>query len=423
MMDSLENIKTHKYSNYNNTFSTGTLSVSYVNENIYTHRLLRYNDDNNRWKHSVSIKNTLEPYKYTETFTVNRDSQSASQETRFIVLTPEDLSCSIQYSIDETNYTDVLNNNIAISLGSSLRLKIITKNGAGYWSTTINESAPRVNIIGIASYEIVDNEKTYNSTLKQWEIIVRIETISNLINNKPIKVIVSDESGRVSKDLFLTVNQPLTSTNLENVAYGYAGGGLYWRILFEVYGGNVSESVIPNISLINGYPEFASSYSSVDYLGYPSGWYGVLIEGSPGLNSGIFNPVVGIYDGSITIYRTGTLIVRPGAGPAQEYAISPRTFNNNVVNKYLNTEINDFGFMIPVETNVDSNFNVSLTNISSLSINNPIIEYRPNLKVYTYRANISGNPGYYTPSVNISLSQPNGLSYTQYSLSTGIDLT
>lgn len=422
LIDSVENIKTNKHPNYNNVFSIGSLSAS--PSNIYKHQLSRYNEANNRWKHALSIQNNLSPNKYTETFSINRDNQNTSQQTRFIILTPEDLSCSIQYSIDDINYSPVNNDTVSINAGDSLRFKIIVKNGAGYWSTIINESAPRINILGISNYEIVDNEKVYNTSLNQWEIIVRCGTITRLVTNKNIKITVSDESARIYKDISLSVVQPLTSTSIGNVGYGYAGGGLYWRLLFEVYGGNLSEAQVPNIGLISqGYPEFATAYATVEYLGYPSGWYGVLIQGSPGPNSGIFNPVVAINDGSTTIYRTGTLIVRPGAGPIEPYSIVPRTFSNNIINKYLNTEFNDFGFIVPVETNTDANFNVLLTNTTALNINNPVIEYRPNLKVYTYRANISGNPGYYTPFVNINVSQPSGLSYGQYSLSTGINLT
>lgn len=421
LIDGSENIKTHKNPNYNNSFIDSTIYTA--NNSIYPYKLSSFNDENNRWKNMLSLKNTLSPNRYIENITVVTDGVSKAAQTKILVLTPEDLSFSIQYSIDKTVF-NTISNNINISKGQELTLKIIVKNGAGYWSTNVEESAPIINILGLSDYIIGEDDKTYNSLLKQWEITVNCGVINNILINKPIKITVSDESGRVTKDILLSASDPLSITSIDNTEYGYAGGGQYWRLLFEAYGGNLSDAQQPTVAIINqGYPEFETVYSTVEYLEYPSGWYGVVIQGTPGSTTGVFNPVFSIYDGVSTIQRTGTLVVRPGAGPIKPYSLSARTLNSNISSKYLNNQFSDLGFIVPVNTNIDANFNVVLTNVSSLTINNPVIEYNPNLKVYTYRANISGSPGYYTPQINISVSQPSGNSYASYSLSTGVGFT
>jgi hypothetical protein len=420
LINSLENIKTNKNPNYSNVFLSPNM---FSNNSIYDNYLSTYNRYTKKWKYAFHLKNTLVPAKYIENYTINIDSQSASKETTFIVLTPEDLSASIEYSIDGLSYSSIINNEISIPVNSNLKFKIITKNGAGRWSSIVNEAAPRVNLLGIADYQIIDDQIVYNTQLSQWEIIVHCGVITKPCSNKNLRITISDESGRIFKNINFNVFVPLSSTNIENVSYGYISGGLYWRLLFEVYGGNLSNSQTPNIALLQGYPDFASAYSTVEYLDYPSGWYGVTIEGLPGSSTGVFHPVVRINDGLNSIDRTGNLIIRPGDGPPKPYELSFRTFNNNIVNKYLNTEFNDFGFTVPVDTNIDSNISIILTNTSSLVINNPVIEYRPNLHLYTYRANISGSPGFYNPQINVSISQPSGDVPVVFTKSTGLNLT
>lgn len=422
LINSLENIKTNKNPNYNNVFLYPAF-LSNSHPSIYENCLSTYNKYTKKWKHAVNLKNTLLPAKYIDNYAIFIDSQNTNKDTTFIVLTPEDLSASVEYSINGLPYSSIIDNEISIPINSNLKFKIITKNGAGRWSSIVNEAAPRVNLLGIADYQIFDNEIIYNSQLNQWEVIIHCGIITKSCSNKNLKITVSDESGRVFKNINFNVFVPLSSTNIENVAYGYVSGGLYWRLLFEVYGGNLSNSQTPNIALLQGYPDFASAYSTVEYLDYPSGWYGVTIEGLPGSITGVFHPVIRVNDGSSNIDRTGTLIIRPGEGPPKPYELSFRTLNNNIVNKYLNTEFNDFGFTVPVDTNIDSNINIVLTNTSSLIINNPVIEYRPNLHLYTYRANISGSPGFYNPQINVSISQPSGDVPVVFTKSTGLNLT
>lgn len=427
IIDGIENIKTNKNPNYNNIFINSDVTAS---NNIYTHTLSTFNDDTNRWKHCLTIPNAIQPGNYTTSFTVTTGSESVrssvDDDTNVLVLQPDPMEVVIQASKNDGPFINV-GNNLSVSADSSLKLKIIVKNGAGKWSTDNNRCAPRINIIGIAGYSILEN-KNYNDILSQWEILINCGTIKNIYREySNITVIISDESGRVIKNFTLTVgNTELSATPPQNIIYGYVdNSNLNWELIFETYGGNLNSEIAPTISLSTGFPTNSNSYLISSTNNYPTNWYTIKVFGSPGSITGIYKPVMIVSDGTNSISVTGSLNITQN-NPSQEYAIAPRKLNSSINLPSNNLQFRNFGFILPVlDTSSANDFSVEFLNSNGLSITN--IEYAPyhDLNLMSYSATISGQPGLYTPQLRIKTKQQSiaaGAQIIEYTWSTGLNV-
>ena len=421
IIDSLENIKTNKNPNYDNVFLNSDVTAS---NDIYINKLSSFNDDTNRWKHCLTIPNTTQPDNYVTKFTVTTGPENiTSTDTNVLVLGPDPMEVIIQSSINNDAYNNI-STHLSVPSQSSLKLKIIVKNGAGKWSADDNICAPRINIIGIAEYGIAN--KTYNAAMSQWEILVDCGLIKNIYRQyNTISIIVSDESGRIIKDFNLSVTTPvLSSTQPQNIVYGYVDNpNLNWELIFETYGGNLSSQIQPSISLDNStFPTNSNNYLISTTNNYPENWYTIKVIGSPGSSPGTYYPVITVSDGTSNINVTGSLIINENT-QFQEYAIIPRKFNSLVSLRNNNLQARNFGFSVPVlDTSSANEFLVEFTNSDGLSITNP--EYIPShdMNIMSYAATISGLPGFYNPQLTIRTKQPSIDGVSGYILSTGLNV-
>jgi hypothetical protein len=421
IIDSTENIKTNRNPNENNTFIKTTQSVSPASSFLGT--LNKFNSYNNKWKYGSILKQNLLPQRIETTLVINGDNNSKTKTTDIIVLSENPLSASIEYSFDKTTFYNAESSIFDAYVNQPLYLKIIVSGGAGKWSNDIDTSCPRINILGL-DYNIFTQDRNYNSSTQSWEIVVTCSSNTKIVSNKSVEIIISDISERIFKTISLNRKQKLTATSIQNVKYGYANDTQNWFMLLEAYGGNLSPSNQPLVQVISGFPNNAGVQVSIDYLNYPSGWWGISLQGLPSATAQTFNPVISIReltDPTETIYVTGTLYVTQ---QDQIYDLTFRTLSSDANIPYLNNNVDDFGFLVPVFTNDNANFTVNFNNTDSLSFGTPSIEYRPNLKAFAYRVNISGAAGFYEPSFIVNVNQPSGItSDVLFTKATGINVS
>lgn len=422
IINSTENIKTNKNPNQNNIFNKSSLSATPSQYVIGT--LNKFNNYNNKWKHAFILQPNLQPQRIEASLTATGKNNYKTGNTDLIILSENPLSAQIQYSLDKNNFYDAESGVIETYTNQPLYLKVLVSGGAGKWSNTIDEACPRINVLGVESYNIFALDRTFNNTTQQWEIIVSISSNSKTISNKSIEIIVSDISERIIKSITINRKQKLLATSIQNVKYGYANDTQNWYMLLEAYGGNLSPSNQPLVQVISGFPNNLGVQVSLDYLNYPSGWWGISLQGLPSVTEQTFHPVISITetsDPTETIYVTGTLYVTT---TDQVYNLSTRTLSDNINIPYTNANVDDFGFMVPVFTNIDANFSVNFNNTDGLTLGTPSVEYRPNLKCFAYRVNISGDAGFYEPTFTVSVDQPSGLTEgVTFTKSTGIDIS
>lgn len=422
IINSTENIKTNKNPNQNNIFNKSSLLVT--PSQYFVGSLNKFNNLNNKWKHGFILQPNLQPQRIETALTATGKNNYKGAGTDLIVLSENPLSAQIQYSFDKNNFYDIENETIDTYANKPLYLKILVSGGAGKWSDIIDEACPRINVLGVESYNIFIQDRTFNSITQQWEVIVSISPNIKIVSNKSIEIIISDISERIIKNISINRKQKLSATPIQNVKYGYANDTQNWYMLLEAYGGNLSPSNQPLVQVISGFPNNIGVQVSLDYLNYPSGWWGISLQGLPSVTEQTFNPVISITetsDPTETIYITGTLYI---TSTDQIYNLSPRTLSNNINIEYTNSNVDDFGFIVPVFTNTDANFSVNFNNTDDLTLGTPSIEYRPNLKCFAYRVNISGDAGFYEPNFTISVDQPSGLTNgVTFTKSTGINVS
>lgn len=422
LIDSSENIKTNKNPNYNNIFLTSNIGIG--GDDIYQDKLSTFND-NNRWKHCLSIPNNISATGYSSTFTISVNGETSEAESDILIFNATNMEIILQHSIDGSPYSTI-SDSITVPVSSILKIKTIVKNGAGKWSND-NTSAPGVNIIGLSDY--AEESKIYYANLKQWEIITSYSVSKEIIPYRDIKIIVTDESGRDTKNFKLYTTQPLKTTNIQNTIYGYADAPSIWELKFEVYGGNINSNnaptIISNLSTASGFPTDANQYNVTEIISNDMNkWYSVKITGSPGSVPTTYNPFFTVSDGTNHLDTSGILPIRQNTSTEQQtYSLSPRKFQNDITIPYSQiSQQSNFDFILPVLDDQEPLY-VNWQNTSSLSINSLLSSFYPNFKLLSYRAIVSGQPGFYTPQLNMNISQPSGGGYAQYSLSTGINIT
>lgn len=423
IIDSTENIKTNKNPNQNNIFYKSALS-SITPSQFFIGNLNKFNSSNNKWKHGLILQQNLQPQRIETSLTITGKNNYKSADTDLIILSEKPLGAQIQYSFDKINFYDAESGIIDTYTNQPLYLKIFVSGGAGKWSDTIDEACPRINVLGVESYNIFTPDRTFNNTTQNWEIVVSIASNTKVVSNKSIEIVISDISERIIKNITINRKQKISATTIQNVKHGYANDTQNWYMLLESYGGNLSPSNQPLVQVVSGFPNNLGVQVSVDYLNYPSGWWGISLQGLPSATAQTFYPVISITetsDPTDTIYVTGTLYITT---QDQVYNLTPRTLSNNINIQYTNAVVDDFGFIVPVFTNTDANFSVNFNNTDGLTLGTPSVEYRPNLKAFAYRVNISGNAGFYEPSFTISVDQPSGLTNgVTFTKSTGINVS
>jgi len=413
IIDSVENIKTDRDPNLNNNLLKNTIGIS--NASNYGGILGKFNKHNNKWKYGVILNKNLNPQRLQPNLSVSNQFATTSRNTNILVFSNTPLNTQIEYSLDNINFFEVEDSTaFDVFSGQTFYLKFIISGGVGKWSPSVDESCPRINILGVFSYNIFTQDRTFNDVSKKWEVVATCSTTNKIISNRNIKIIISDLLNREEKNITFNQKRIIKNTELQTIKPGYVNDITNWQILFEVYGGNLSINNQPFVQIIDGFPNNNEVQISYDYLNYPSGWWGVSLQGLPGSTTGVYNPVVSITENSnstTSILATGTLVI---SDTDQDYELSVRTLSDKILIPFSNTNIDDFGFLVPVLTNEAANFSVNFLDSDGLSIVNPNIEYRPILKSFVYRANISGQPGFYQPSLLISVSQPSGASNEQF---------
>lgn len=421
IINSTGNIKSNKNPNQNNVFNKANSTASLAS---FSGPLTKFNTNNNRWKYGYIVQPNLSPQRLQPQFAVYGDKYSTSKSTDVIILSENPLATQIQYSLDKVTFYDAESSTIDTYTGQVLYLKFIVSGGAGKWSNDIDSSCPRINIIGLESYNIFTQDRTFNSTTQSWEIVATVVANNKTAINKIITITISDISERISKTITINRKQRLQATSIENVKYGYANDVDNWYMLFEAYGGSLSSVNQPLVQVISGFPNDAGVQVSLDYLNYPSGWWGISLQGLPSSGTGIYKPVVSVRelsDMTETIYVTGTLYI---TNSDQIYNLNLRTLSNNINIPYINNNVDDFGFLVPVLTNTNANFTVNFNNNDNLTIGTPTIEYRPNLRAFTYRVNLSGVAGFYEPTFIVNVNQPSGIvEEVLFTKSTGVNIT
>ena len=423
IINSTENIKTNKNPNQNNIFNKSTVS-SLSPSQFFVGHINKFNKLNNKWKHGLILHKNLQPQIIETSLRVSGKNNYKDGNTEIIVLSEIPLSAQIQYSLDKINFYDAESETIETYTNQPLYLKILVSGGAGKWSNILDEACPRINILGAESYNIFTQDRIFNNITQNWEIIVSIGSNSKVVSNKSIEIVVSDISERIIKNITINRKQKISATTIQNVKYGYANDNQNWYMLLEAYGGNLSSLNQPSVQVISGFPNNFGVQVSIDYLNYPSGWWGISLQGLPSTTAQTFYPVISITeigDPTDIIYVTGTLYV---TAQDQVYNLSPRTLFNDINIPYTNSSVDDFGFIVPVFTNTNANFTVNFNNTDGLTFGTPSIEYRPNLKAFAYRVNISGDAGFYQPSFIIDVNQPSGIApEITFTKSTGINVS
>lgn len=419
---SSENIKTNKNPNLNNNFINTTLQIN--NASNYIGSLSKFNiDTNNKWKYGIILKDSLSPQKMNQQVTVGSPNFSDTNVTDVIVFAATSLFADIEYSLDKTNFYNAESSPFSIADTDTFYIKAIVYGGAGNWSNGTDESCPRINVLGVSSYNIFAQDRTFNNVTGKWEIIITCNPINRVVSNKQIELIISDISSRISKNIYLNAVKKLSATPIDNIQYGYANDISNWFMLLETYGGSLSPINQPFVQVVSGFPNDAGVQVNVEYLNYPSGWWGISLQGLPPSTTGIYNPVIAItetLDPTSTIQVTGTLFI---TNTDQNYELKLRTISNNINIPFIDNNVDDFGFLVPIWTDSDANFTVNFNSTDGLTFGNPTIEYRPNLKCFGYRVNISGFAGFYQPTFTVGINQPSGIENPLFTKTSGIDVT
>jgi len=419
---SSQNIKTNKNPNLNNALIKPTTSSSSLN--TYAGRLSKFNiDSNNKWKFGLVLKDNLLEQKISDQISVAGPTYGPSKNTDIIIFSATTLVVNIEYSTDKINFYNAESSSFTINDSDVFYIKAIVYGGAGNWSNGTDESCPRINVLGVPSYNIFAQDRTFNNSIGKWEIIITCNPINKVVTNKQIELIITDISERLNKNIYFNTRKKLSATTIDNTQYGYANDVANWFMILEAYGGTLSSNNPPFVQVVSGFPNNNGVQINLEYLNYPIGWWSISLQGLPPSNTGIYNPVISITETSDTtavIQATGTLLI---VNTDQNYELKLRTIPESVNIPFVDENFNDFGFLLPVWTDSETNFSVNFNAPEGLILGNPTIEYRPNLKCFGYRVNISGPPGFYEPSFTVSINQPSGIENVLFTKQSGVDVT
>lgn len=433
VIDSLTNIKTNKNPNIDNSF---ILSSFTDDIDISSQKLSSFNYYNKKWKHGIFLDNDkiLDPtgIRLTE-ISVNHEGSTIEKNTNIILFNPTDLSFSVSYSgVNAGQYVnlDPLPGNPPISIleniNSPISFMFQINGGAGRWSYNYDDSAPRINILGLKDYEIVS--RSYDEIEKRWSIKVNTYAPTHIVNSKNIKFIVSDESARLIKDTKITTENPFMLSDIENTEYAYLNNNSPAKMHFEIYGGSAPYNVVANLGPLFLPPNNASYTSILESIPSSAECTACLLKINGMFSEtdiGDHNVVIQVTDNiGRSVSKTGILTV---SDAEKQYVPSIRAFKNTLnINKFFPGTNNNVSFLIPCRQKISSPVNINFSS-NSLSLNNLYTAYYDSLDSFFYRININvnynTNNNFYISSFTGSIVQPQGGINTTYNFGDSINVT
>lgn len=440
IVDSNFNIKTDKNPNINNSFAESSLST---NLDIAYKKISSFNRYNNRWKHCFSLSNSglTHPTGFVDyPVSVNHEGSSINENINLVVLNEDYMDFDVSYSFDDINYIPILpNQTILTTINESLFFNISVSGGAGKWSNSIENSVPRIKILGLSNYSIeqtTSNSVTdfFGKKIDTWSIKISTNAPISEVTNKKIKFLVADESGRKNKDIKITTTTPLTITDPEQVLYGTTNNSTNsWKIVFEIFGGYHDDVVLDTSD-----PDTQLFLTKMNYtiqgvsLNNPPGYFGYSFTGrcksqSSVVSETIFYPKILVKSGQTTVGEKILRLDVKDISQQKSFEISLRAFKNNISIDRTITDSKKISFLIPCETTqLETPPTITIGNRDTLGMNTPTSYFIPQLQSYYYSITIPPNNqrGFYNCSISINnFFQPSGGSIAGYSLVTGVDLT